>query len=106
MSAPDRSIIFSREAENDLEAIGRYGYETWGEAQVNRYNARILEMLQSLLIFPRMGAVHGDLAPQVRSIGVGHHRILYRVEAARIIVVRILHERMDEPPEPRPDEDH
>jgi len=44
-----------------------------------------------------MGTLHVDLASETRSIGVEHHRVYYRVEADRILVMRILHERMNEP---------
>jgi len=84
-------------AELDLESIDLYGLEAWGEAQMQEYSDRIFSVLDSLSNFPRIGTLHDDLASETRSIGVGHHRIYYRVEHDRIVVMRILHERMNEP---------
>ena len=96
MFARRRQVTFRPAAEDDLESISRYGLEAWGEAHSDEYIERITGVLESLAMFPRMGTVHVDLSPDIRSIGVGHHRIFYQVENDRVIVVRILHERMDE----------
>jgi len=84
-------------AELDLESIDLDGVTTWGEDQARDYSQRIFGVLDSLTAFPRMGTLHDDLVSETRSIGVGHHRVYYRVEDDRIVVMRIVHERMSEP---------
>ena len=97
MSARRRPIVLADEAQDDLHSIALNGLLNWGEEQADRYHAATAEMLNSLARFPELGRRENDLAHGVRVIGIGHHRILYRVDADAIRVLRILHERMNAP---------
>jgi toxin ParE1/3/4 len=95
MSSRKLPVILTDEARDDFESIALYGLLTWGEKHAESYHAQIADVLDNLATFPRMGRLNEDLASEIRSIGVGHHRILYRVEEHAVHVLRILHERMD-----------
>jgi toxin ParE1/3/4 len=96
MSARKLPVILTDEARDDLRSIALYGLTTWGERQATRYHAEIEKVLASLSRFPRMGRRKDELPGDIRTIGVGHHRILDRVDADAITVLRVLHARMDE----------
>lgn len=44
---------------------------------------------------PGLGMVRDDLAPGIRASHTGRHIIFYRETAATLVIIRILHERMD-----------
>jgi len=95
MSAPRLPVALAHEARADLHSIALYGLLSWSDEEVERYHARIADALDSLARFPQLGRREDDLPGEVRSIGVGQHRVLYRVDADAIRVLRLLHERME-----------
>jgi toxin ParE1/3/4 len=48
-----------------------------------------------LVQFPELGVAYSGQHPGLRSIKAKQHRIVYRIEPARIVVVRVLHASMD-----------
>lgn len=97
MSAHRLTIILTDEAQDDLNSIALYGLLNWGTAQTERYHLRIADVLDPLARFPQMGQPTEDVAADVWSFGIGHHRIFYRVEPSILRVLRFLHERMNGP---------
>jgi toxin ParE1/3/4 len=82
-------------AREDLKAIGRYTQKKWGREQRNRYLALIDESFHLLAVDPQKGRCCDVIRLGYRKYKVGRHVIFYRLYAAHLEIVRILHERMD-----------
>lgn len=91
MSAPEFKLKLARAARSDLASLLSFTLQTWGRAQFLAYQEKLNAALAAIAANPRAGKPrHGLLVHQV-----GRHRIFYRVEDTVIIVLRILHDRMD-----------
>lgn len=90
-----KRLVLTASAQSDIEDIGRYTQERWGEKQKRRYLAAIHKRLASLRRRPRIGAPRAEIAADHRSAAVGQHLIFYRELDDRLLVLRILHVSMD-----------
>jgi len=87
--------VFSKEAENDLLEIYRYGFINYGESKVDLYIEVLKEKCQFLADMPNLGPDRDEFNPPVK---IHHHRkhlIIYVIEDDSILIVRVLHDRMD-----------
>lgn len=94
MSSRDLPIVLSAKARQDFVDILRYTCETWGATQLAAYRDRINQALQSIVRNPEIGHFDDALTSNHRLYLIGSHVIVYRIEATRIGVIRILHQRM------------
>ena len=95
MSPNRRSWTLTRAAVRDLEDIWRHTFERWSVEQADSYHNSMIA------VFTELAAGHR----RERKIAVpnhayfytpsGSHNIFFREEKTRIIIVRILHNRMD-----------
>lgn len=91
MSAPDFQLKLARAARSDFANLLSFTLQTWGRAQFLAYQEKINAALAAIAENPRRGKPrHGVLVHQA-----GRHRIFYRLEGPVVIVLRILHDRMD-----------
>jgi toxin ParE1/3/4 len=67
----------------------------WGVEQARLYRSAIEGAFQRLIDHPELGAARDDIGPGLRVLNVRHHRVVYRFTDQRVIIVRVLHERMD-----------
>ena len=78
-----------------MVGIATYTLSMWSEAQMSRYinglNARFAELAR----FPNLGRPRDEMAPGYRSIVQGVHIVFYRTTAWELVIIRILHGRMD-----------
>ena len=88
-------LVVAHLARRDLQAIARYSEKEWGSAQRAQYMAAIREKFSLLLGRPAIGAPRNDIAPGYRCLPVGRHLIFYRVEEESLIILRVLHQRID-----------
>jgi len=101
-------VDVAREARGDLEEVLRTSFERWGEAGRARYQALLEAAVDQLVADPErvISLDRRDLAPGLRSVhlrhvGGGHgvkqpvHIIYYRKARASLVIVRVLHERME-----------
>ncbi|MGQ0741341.1 MAG: type II toxin-antitoxin system RelE/ParE family toxin [Alphaproteobacteria bacterium] len=88
-------LVISGAARDDLKSIARYSKREWGAARQKRYMAAIRDRFIELLRHPEMGTRRRDLGTAYRNLAVGRHVIFYRIAGNQIIVVRVLHQRMD-----------
>ncbi|GIW05068.1 MAG: hypothetical protein KatS3mg059_1688 [Thermomicrobiales bacterium] len=95
MSAPKQPVILTPRARKDLSDIELYTAQQWGGQQRRVYMAKLEKALRDLAEFPELGRLRDDLAPGLRSYPAGDHIIYYRANAASIMIVRVLHRRMD-----------
>jgi toxin ParE1/3/4 len=89
------TLIVSPIARDDLKDIHQYGVRNWGVDQAASYLDLLKSQFWLLTEHPRMGIDRATLAPAMRSLSVGSHVVFYRLQAAHIEIVRILHGRQD-----------
>lgn len=89
--------VFSKEAENDLKDVYRYGFLNHGERQADLYNDALKEKCRLLADSPYICRERDEFTPPVRIHHHQKHLIIYTIEADHILIVRIRHERMDLP---------
>lgn len=95
MSARRLRLGVSEPATNDLRGIQAYTLAQWGSAQATAYEESLHGALEMLLTRPGLGRARDDIRSGLRSYPVASHVILYRVDGDTLIVLRILHQRMD-----------
>jgi toxin ParE1/3/4 len=64
-----RRVVFSREAESQLEALHRYVTEDSGAERADALIGRIIAFCRNLASFPERGTLRQDLRPNLRTIG-------------------------------------
>jgi toxin ParE1/3/4 len=88
-------FVLSPRAQADIDDIWAYTIEHWGERQAEIYIRLIKAAVDAIATDPDVGRPCDDVRPGYRRYAVGSHLLFYRVTAAAVIVVRILHQRMD-----------
>lgn len=81
-------------AERDLDGVFDYSVATHGAALAERYLRDLQASMDRLLDYPELGSETGVRAG-LRAYGQREHRIYYRVEGRKIVIVRVLHKAMD-----------
>lgn len=89
------AFTLSRRARADLGEIWRYTKDNWSAAQADRYADAIREAIVAVARDPERGRSCAPTAPSYWRVAAGSHFVFYRIEARRIVVVRVLHQRMD-----------
>lgn len=84
-------------ARRDLDAIWDYTAQVWGLDQAESYVATLGRDMGRLQDYPELGPVHRSRVGAFRKFPSGHHLIFYQVTDANVVIVRVLHERMDVP---------
>jgi len=78
-----------------MEDIWRYTAQQWGVAQAEHYLDALNASFEDLAHAPLSASACDDIRSGYRRLGVERHAVYYRVEAGTVIVVRVLHQRMD-----------
>jgi toxin ParE1/3/4 len=82
-------------AKSDLVDIALYTQNKWGKKQRYIYLKIIDDKLHDLSIYPTKGKIRPEIHYNLRSYQVKKHIIYYLVKSDKIVIVNILHERMD-----------
>lgn len=85
----------SPRAETDLAEIAAYTIETFGVEQARRYRDDLEACFQSLAQSPRLGRSAEWLAAGLRRFEHRSHVVFYVEDERGVVVVRVLHVRMD-----------
>ena len=88
-------FIVSPRARADISDIWNYAIEQWGERQAEIYLRLLQAAVDAVASDPKVGPICDDVRPGYRKYRVGSHVLFYRVTANTVVVVRILHQRMD-----------
>lgn len=88
-------FLLSPAAQGDLELIWDYTNEGWGPTQAESYIREIQGAIQRVALNPLIGRACDEVRPGYRKVAVGSHVLFYRITDDIIIVIRILHGRMD-----------
>lgn len=86
----------SKKAVKDLSEIWDYIYETWSENQADQYYELLIETCQKISKRPDTGKSYDEIEKGILGFRVGKHIIFYqKIKLKEVLIVRILHERMD-----------
>jgi toxin ParE1/3/4 len=87
---------FTNEAVKDLEEIWSYTYQKWSLKQADRYYNLIIDEIEFIASNPLSGRTIDHIKEGYRSTKVKSHVVFYKQqEDDTILIVRILHQRMD-----------
>jgi toxin ParE1/3/4 len=90
-----RSLVFSPLAAADIDRIYDYTEAHWGPEQAESYTFELRTICRRLCETPRPGHSAADVRKGYFVCPTGSHNIFFREEKLRIVIVRILHNRMD-----------
>lgn len=88
-------IEFTRDAERDLINIFLYGIENFGPALAEQYLETINAKIEMVAHPPDFGADYSFVINGVRRYEVASHAVYYRSTQSGLLVLRVLHGRMD-----------
>ena len=83
------------EAARDVEEILEYSVINFGTDQAQHYFEALKECIELLADNPGIGHGAEDILPDYLRFPFKSHVIFYKMFTSSILVVRILHERMD-----------
>jgi toxin ParE1/3/4 len=87
---------FTNEAVKDLEEIWSYTKQKWSLEQADRYYNLIIDEIEFVSSNPLLGISITYIKEGYRSTKVKSHLVFYKQhEDDTILIVRILHQRMD-----------
>lgn len=84
----------SQEADRDIEGIARETVKRWGWPQAEKYLDELHQAFETLVEFRELGRDVSYLRPGYWRLEHASHSIFYRHTADGILIVRILHNRM------------
>ncbi|MCP3729396.1 type II toxin-antitoxin system RelE/ParE family toxin [Sphingomonas sp. MG17] len=82
-------------ARADLRDIVAYSAIQWGRAAAKRYVDAIADKFEQIRSTAFAGSDQSQLSAGLHRWRSGSHHIYYRVTDEAILIVRVLHERMD-----------
>jgi len=88
-------LTIKPEAERDIKDIWRYTRKTWSRPQADRYVATLRAAISDLADHPQRGRASSNIAFGLFRLVVERHVVFYRLSTTEVLVVRILHEKMD-----------
>lgn len=84
-------------AGHDLEEIWVHTLRQWGAEQANHYIDTLTAAFSKLARSPKTAPSCDHIRPGYRRRSVERHMVYFRITAYGIVIVRILHDRMDAP---------
>ena len=85
----------TEEADRDVEEILAYSVKSFGIAQTEHYFEALKECIELLAGNPDIGHSAEDILPEYLRFPYESHVVFYKRLTSSILVVRILHERMN-----------
>ena len=90
-----RELRLSRKAAADLAEIADFTIAAFGIGQARKYRDQFNRCFASLIDNPMLGRSAGELGPGLRRIRQQAHVVFYLPSDEAVLVVRVLHNRMD-----------
>ena len=93
---PDDGVAYrlTPQAEADLEEIWLYTFKTWSLEQADRYHNDIVGVFRDLASGKKTGR-SVDIREGYFKYPAGSHIVFHRFADSGLVIVRILHRRMD-----------
>ena len=79
----------------DLKAIWNYTADRWGIEQADRYLRQLKHAMETIASDPRKGHRCDHIRPGYCKYSVASHMLFFRLHNNGIVVIRVLHQRMD-----------
>lgn len=90
-----RTLEYTDSAEADLAGIVQDTIDRWGADQANRYIDGLERLTSRLVEHPAIGTTCEDLDGMPQAFPYQSHILYYLVEPDRLVVLRVLHKRMN-----------
>ena len=90
-----KRLVLTEIAKSDLASIRRYSTRIWGRDQTSKYIDDLRDTMKALVRGTVVTRPRQDLGPGVLMATSGRHIIFFEADDSRILVVRVLHDRMD-----------
>ena len=87
----------SRKARTDIMDIGRHTQHIWGKDQRRIYLAGLEAEFRLLAESPNLAPERPEFSPRVHLFPYQQHIIVYLPDGDGILIIRVLHHRMDVP---------
>jgi toxin ParE1/3/4 len=88
-------LEFTPRARRDVEEIWEYSFEHFGVDKAEAYVRDIQRAAVTVMEDPRRGLACDEIRSGYRKFSVGSHIFFFKASATRVVIVRILHRRMD-----------
>src|ERR1700674_3298165 len=95
MAADRYCLVWSKDAEDDLLSIWRYGVDEWSATAAEEYERSLWRACNRLIENSQLGRPRDELIRGLRSIPADPYVVFYRIAMMNIEVVRVLHQRED-----------
>jgi len=92
---PVSKISIAPLARLDLDEIWFYTFKNWSENQANKYQDELHFGFQDIFHDPDIGQPVNQIKKGYRRLKINSHYIFYKMLRKEIVIVRILHEKMD-----------
>jgi toxin ParE1/3/4 len=89
------SYTLTGAAAADINQIVKDSIARWGRLRGEKYFRALCDSFQRLAEFSDIGSDAGDIRPGYMKMRSGGHVAFYRKTDDGIVIVRVLHERMD-----------
>ena len=90
-----KRLVLTEIARADLASIRRYSTRTWGRDQTAKYMDVLRDTMKGLVRGTVIARTRDDLRPGILMATTGRHSVFFETDDARVLVVRVLHDRMD-----------
>ena len=86
----------TNKAVGDLSDIWKYTAEKWSENQADTYYRMLINAFNEIAEKPEIGRRYTEVKENLLGFRAEKHIVFYRIiENGDILIIRILHERMD-----------
>ena len=89
------SITYSGKASQDVIKIYQDTAKQWGINQADKYDSGLVNTLKLLQNNPYLGRDRSDINKGYHHFKYERHIIFYKIRQHDLLIIRILHERMD-----------
>lgn len=90
------NFSLTRKALQDIASIWEYTVFNWSERQAETYYQTLLEVCEMIGMQPSIGQRYPEIKDDIFGFKSGKHIVFYKViENNHVLIVRILHERID-----------
>ena len=89
--------LLSNSSVEDLDSIWNYTYETWSEQQADLYYANLISTFEAIANSPcKLDKYYPEIKVGLYARKCGKHLVFYKqINKDQVLILRILHERMD-----------
>lgn len=89
-------VIFSKKSVEDLSNIWRYTANKWSIKQADKYYNILTSFCKNIATNPFLyGMKYDEIIDELFGTNIKEHIVFYKINNNEIIIIRILHKRMD-----------